>query len=116
MRQTRKPTGKTIDFRHLRWGHNLSIRADKKPGRYTGSCWSTPRPNRGDKILWASQYGTVEAVVLDVDYCRDPDDMAFIKVKVTNRKQLIAAANANNANANADVRPAVRVRDEVERG
>lgn len=84
-----KPTGRTIDYRKTYWGHNLSLRPEKKTGRYRGSCWTTPRPRIGDTLLWKSAVGTVEAIVTDVEYCRDPDDMAFIRVRVTKHAYLL---------------------------
>lgn len=84
-----KSTGRTIDYRKTHWGHNLSIQAEKKSGLYRGACWTYPRPRVGDEVLWESRFGTVEAIVTEVEYCRDPDDMAFIRLRVTNRKELM---------------------------
>lgn len=73
-----------IDFRVTRWGHNHYFKA-REDGTYYGASLSTPRPKVGDTVLWKTNYGHVEAEVLEVEYLRDPLDMAFVTSRVVKR-------------------------------
>jgi hypothetical protein len=86
---------------------------------------ATKRAKRGDNEQawkdWAEHVAkaALETLIADVDtedeihldkHGESSDRLATV------RAWLRASLNANNANANADVRPGVRVRDEAERG
>lgn len=76
---------RVIDFRTTGWGHNLDLVPLDTPDDFKGAVWSTPRPSVGDKLVWRTAYGHLVAEVTEVDYCRDPSDMCFLKGKILER-------------------------------
>jgi hypothetical protein len=81
-----EPTGRVIDYRRCRWGHNIEIwPVQDSPGHYSGFCWARPGPKAGDDLWWATEYGYAVARVLSAKAMRDPDDMHKIEVQVVDR-------------------------------
>lgn len=76
--------GKVIDFRVSAWGHNQYFEA-QPDGTYYGPCWAWPSPKVGDTVLWKTNYGHVEAEVLEVKHRADPPDMSFVRSRVVKR-------------------------------
>jgi len=74
-----------VSFRHQGWGHSLHIYQDseKGDGFWRGSAHSHTRLRAGMRIVWSAEWEgkLVDVVCLlsEVEPCRDPDDMYFIK-------------------------------------
>ncbi|ASX98753.1 hypothetical protein SEA_COLUCCI_84 [Arthrobacter phage Colucci] len=91
MKAKREP--RTFDFRETYWGHNFGVSGVPtkrnpgkwKRGKFTGWTISTPRPQPGDLMIWATKLGHIVAKITHVDPYRDPDDMAKIKGKIVER-------------------------------
>lgn len=39
-------------------------------------------PKVGQQVMWNAESGTVAAEIYDVEYCRDPDDMYTLYVRI----------------------------------
>ena len=93
----------TIDFTSNFWGHALhgstmyavtdcgswlSRLYDKIMNirRYTVMVHTSDGPRPGDKILYKAARGTIEAEIYDYKWCRDPQDMYTLFIKVTDRE------------------------------
>ena len=75
---------RTTDFRQTGWGHNHYFEP-QDDGTYFGPCWTPGSIKPGDQLLWKTNYGHAEAVVLEVKYMRDPPDMSFVRSQVVGR-------------------------------
>lgn len=75
---------RTIDFRRPGWGHNHYFEKQSDDTFY-GACWTWPLPSVGDTVLWKTNYGHVEAEVLEVKTFFAPSDMSYVKSRVVKR-------------------------------
>ena len=74
-----------IDMRHTCWGHNINLMSNDENGTLRFAIWSTPRADVGDRIRWRVELGECVGEVIECELCRDPQDMAFVTVKVVER-------------------------------
>lgn len=75
---------RTIDYRRTGWGHNHYFKAQDN-GTFYGACWVSGGIREGDTVLWKTEYGHAEALVLEVKPCYDPPDMYWVTSRVVGR-------------------------------
>lgn len=81
-------TGRVIDMTKTRWGHNFEIMhwwSDPKDS-FRAAVWVPIAPNEGDTLRWRTVYGICEAMITEVESCRDPWDMYFVNATIVNRE------------------------------
>lgn len=94
---------KTIDFTNECWGHaihgetmrrftpkGLLVRlADrwKNRRRYTVLVHSMEDPYKGDRIVYMTQKGKKEAIIMEVESFPDPKDMFKLEIVICDEKQ-----------------------------
>lgn len=75
---------RTINYTNTGWGHNHYFKPQDN-GTYYGPCWVGSGIIPGDTVVWKTNYGQAEALVLEVDPCFDPPDMYYVRSRVTKR-------------------------------
>ncbi len=74
-----------IDMTRTSWGHNIKTMSNDGEGHLKFAIWCTPGPKPGDELVYKVATGTNRAIIDEVKWPVNVDDMYFIEVTVIER-------------------------------
>lgn len=74
-----------LDFTKMYWGHNLEIMRDDD-GLWRGFYWATPAAKVGDQVIWPTNYGYIDAVIVEQEWVTTVTDMYKVTLKIEARR------------------------------
>lgn len=83
------PEPATHDFSLARgWGNNVQVESVTDGGKHLRVVgWTEPRPSKRDYVILSNRGATTRYQVIEVEHCRDPQDMWFAKLAFAPRTE-----------------------------